>query len=520
MNKNFFKYILLLPVMVIMAQGCSKFDEINTNPNRTSEVSSAMLATNMILSITKNTIATQKGSMQPSLLSKYLTWGEGQEGFQYNRIGRASFDRITLLRNIKPMVDYATDEGLKKSYTALGHFIRAWQFFQASMQVGDIPYTDAVKGESENIIQPKYDAQKIVFLGILNELDQANTLFSQGADFAGDPIYNGKVDKWQRLANSFALHVLINLYKKTGDAELKVTDRFKDIVANRPLMRDYKDNFALAYNATAGQNFPWSIIPAGSNPNVGSNYVMLGANLINPLKAMQDRRLFYFAKPSPVKIAGGLTASDWAAYVGAEASNSFPDLQQMRTGKDYSDLNNRYANLVNTEPVSLFSYWELQFILAEAAVRGWITGTPAQTYYAAGIMDAMKFTASFTPDVADYHHNMKMDDAYITAYPATASVALAGTNEQQISQIITQKYLANFLHGHNYSAWYENRRTGYPVFILNTSTNLNNPTTQFPVRWLYPSNELSYNTENVNKALATQYTGNDNVNEVMWLLKN
>ena len=246
---------------------------------------------------------------------------------------------------------------------------------------------------------------------------------------------------------------------------------------------------------------------------------MHGANLINPLKAMQYRRLFYFAKPSPVKITGGLTETDWDAYVGVEPSNSFPVLQQTRTGKDYSDLNNRYANLVNTEPVSVFSNWDLQFILAEAAVRGWISGTTAQNYYASGIIDAMKFTASYTPDVADYHHNRKMDDAYINAFPATAGVALAGTNEQQIEQIITQKYLANFMHAPNYTSWYENRRTGYPVFILNNSTNLNNPTTQFPKRWLYPSNELSYNTQNLNTALTRQFAGNDNVNEVMWLLK-
>lgn len=103
----------------------------------------------------------------------------------------------------------------------------------------------------------------------------------------------------------------------------------------------------------------------------------------------------------------------------------------MRVSKDYADLNNRYVELVDAEPVSLFSYAELQFILAEAAVRGWITGTPAQEYYAAGIMDAMRFTAHYTPDVADYHHNMKMDEAYIQAYPYTDPVALSGSDEHK-----------------------------------------------------------------------------------------
>lgn len=511
-------YILSIPLAVMLSAGCSKFDKINTNPNRTTQASSSMLATNMILSVTKNSIASTKGFMQPFLLGKYLTWGEGQENFQYNRFGRTNFDRLTQLRNIPPMIAAATDEGQRKSYKALGHFIRAWLFFQCSMQVGDIPYSEAGKGESDNIIQPRYDTQKAVFLGILNELDSANTLFSQGADFAGDPIYNGKTDNWRRLANSFQLHVLINLYKKTGDADLKVTDRFKEIVANRPLMRTYKDNFALTYNATQGQNYPWSDVPAGSgNSFVKSNYTMLTTTLIDPLKAMGDRRLFYYAKPSPVKINGGMQPSDWDAYPGAEPSNSFPSLQTMRVSKDYTDLNNRYVQLVDAEPVSVYSYQEQQFILAEAALRGWIAGTPAQDYFAAGITAAMKFTAAYTPDVADYHHNMKIDDAYIQGYVTTN--ALTGTAANQLKQIITQKYLAGFLQGCNYSAWYEQRRTGYPVFVLNSGTNLNTPTTQFPVRWLYPSNELSYNNRNLDEAIQRQFNGSDNVNGIMWILK-
>lgn len=499
--------------------GCSKFDEINTNPNQATQVSSAMLATNMILSITRSDISTTKSFMQPYLLGKYLTWGEGQESYQFNRFGRTNFDRLTLLRNVTPMVNGAPDEGLKKSYEGLGYFIRAWQFFYTTMQVGDIPYTQAIKGETENIIQPSYDAQKTVFLGILNELDQADQLFAQGTDFSGDPIYGGKVDNWRRLANSFQLHVLIQLYRKTADTELNVVNRFKDIVSNRPLLRSYADNFALTYNATANQNYPWSDVPAGSNPNVRSNYTMLTSTLLDPLKELQDRRLFYYAKPSPVKLAGGKTQSDWDAYVGAEPSDAFSSLQIMRNSKDYSDFNNRYVNLVNAEPVSQFSYAQLQFTLAEAALRGWITDGTAQEYYAAGIKDAMRFTAFYTPDLADYHHGMKMDEGYIESYPSNAGVALTGSMQNQLKQIILQKYLAGFLQGSNFTAWYEHRRTGYPDFILNDETNLNIPSDKFPVRWLYPSNELSYNTQNLDAAIQLQYGGNDNVNEIMWLLK-
>lgn len=520
MKRILLKYMLVLPALVILIPGCKKFDDINSNPDKTGEVSSSILATGMILNMTRTDISTQKSFMQPYLLGKYLTWGEGQESFQYNKLTRADFGRLTQLRNIAPMEKYATSDALRKSYQALGHFIRAWQFFQASMQVGDLPYKESVKAETENVLQPKYDSQKVVFQGILDELDLANQLFSEGATFEGDPIYAGKTDNWRRLTNSFELYVLINLFKKTGDNDLKVIERFKDILANRPLMRDYKDNFALAYNNIAGQNYPWSDVPAGSgNSFVKSNYTMLSNTLLDPMRTLKDRRLFYYAKPSLVKVAGGLSESDYNAYPGVEPSDAFSTLQTRRVGKDYADLNNRYVQLVNAEAVSVFSYWDLQFILAEAAVRGWITGPSAQSYYAAGISSSMNFIVFNTPDLMDYHHNMKMDAAYIAAFPATAGVALSGTNEEQISQIITQKYLANFLHGSKYSAWYENRRTGYPNFILNSTTNLNTPTTQFPLRWMYPSNELDYNSANVSAAIQSQFGGNDDVNGVMWLLK-
>lgn len=520
MKRILLKYMLVLPALVILIPGCKKFDDINSNPDKTGEVSSSILATGMILNMTRTDISTQKSFMQPYLLGKYLTWGEGQESFQYNKLTRADFGRLTQLRNIAPMEKYATSDALRKSYQALGHFIRAWQFFQASMQVGDLPYKESVKAETENVLQPKYDSQKVVFQGILDELDLANQLFSEGATFEGDPIYAGKTDNWRRLTNSFELYVLINLFKKTGDNDLKVIERFKDILANRPLMRDYKDNFALAYNNIAGQNYPWSDVPAGSgNSFVKSNYTMLSNTLLDPMRALKDRRLFYYAKPSPVKVAAGLSESDYNAYPGVEPSDAFSTLQTRRVGKDYADLNNRYVQLVNAEAVSVFSYWDLQFILAEAAVRGWITGPSAQSYYAAGISSSMNFIVFNTPDLMDYHHNMKMDAAYIAAFPATAGVALSGTNEEQISQIITQKYLANFLHGSKYSAWYENRRTGYPNFILNSTTNLNTSTTQFPLRWMYPSNELDYNSANVSAAIQSQFGGNDDVNGVMWLLK-
>ena len=355
--------------------------------------------------------------------------------------------------------------------------------------------------------------QKEVFIGILNELDSANMLFATGTDFSGDFIYKGSVDQWQRLTNSFELNVLMQLYKKTGDADLKVVSRFKDIVDNRPLMRDYDDNFAVKYVNSAGYAYPWSNTP--TQINSFTIYPMVGVTLITPLKALHDRRLFYYAEPAPTMIAGGKSPSDWDAYIGVEASDPVASTKSARASGNFSDFNKRYADLYNAEPVGLLNYWDVQFILAEATVRGWISGTPAETYYEAGISSSMNFLANYTPD--NYNHGMPITSDYIAGYLPT--VALAGSSDNMIKQIITQKYLAGFLQGVDYNAWYENRRTGYPEFVLNPATNLNIPATEFPIRWLYPSAELDYNPDNVAAAIQSQYGGNDDVNAQMWILK-
>lgn len=516
MNLSIYKYMLLCCIAIVAFISCSKFDQINTNPDTTNTARSEWLATSMLGSVTVSDISTQKAFAQPFMLGKYTIWKEGgPESMQYNRFGRIDFNRLTVLRNVDPMIANAPSDVLKNSYTALGHFIRAWQFFQTTMRVGDIPYSEAIKGESDKNIKPKYDSQKEVFKGILNELDQADELFKAGADFSGDIVYGGKIAKWRKLVNSFQLHVLMNLYKKTADADLNVTGRFQKIVAERPLMEDYTDNFAVTYQNAAGSCYPWSNTPVQTNPFI--IYSALTTTFVNPLKANQDRRLFYVAEPAPAKINAGGLASSYDSYLGLEPSNTMADIVGAYNAGNFSDFNKRYVELFNAEPVGLLCVWDVKFLLAEATVRGWISGVPAQTHYAAGIQQSMKFLVNYTP--VAYRHGVTMDDAYINGYPSTAGVALTGSNENQIKQIITQKYLAGFLQNCDYNAWYENRRTGYPEFLLNPSTNLNTPSTKFPLRWLYPSTELTNNSENLDAAIKSQYSGNDNVNETMWLLK-
>lgn len=511
--KTFSKKYIVFALTFLSLVGCSDFEEINTNPDAAVNASSAMLATNLILNITSSTIATQKGFLSPHFLSKSVIYTEFAEDLQYNYLGRTSFDGIITLTNVEKMIAYAPSEPLRNSYTALGKFVRAWKYFDLTMRVGDIPYGDALKGESSNVIAPKYDTQKQVFAGILTELEEADKLFAAGTKFDGDPVYAGDVTKWRKLVNTFELQVLINLYKKTGEADLKVVDRFKEIVAGKPIFASSADNFQLVYSDKAGQRYPFYKL---GNPSV--IYPMVSETLIGKLKDLNDYRLYYYANPSPVKVAANAAVNDPASYIGTDPSMIYSAISSIFGAKNYSPLNTRYTELANTEPVFLLSYSMMKFILAEASLRGWIATATPSAYYSEGVTAAMQFTATNTPDNVLYHHNMKMTDTYIASYVTSDKVKLIGSTEQQLSQIITQKYLATFLQS-PYNAYFENRRTGYPAFPINPASNGNTPADKMPIRWLYPQKELDYNTENVKQAIASQFGGSDDVNLAMYILK-
>ncbi|GAB4053729.1 SusD/RagB family nutrient-binding outer membrane lipoprotein [Spirosoma litoris] len=510
--KTPYKHYILAGLLMISSASCSHFDELNANPDAAVNVTAPMLASKLILNITDETISSGKTFMQPFMLGKTILYTEFAEDMQYNNLGRTSFEVLPVLTNVEKMLNYSVAGATKNSYTALGHFVRAWKFFNLTMRVGDIPYSNALKGESNNVA-PTYDTQKQVFQGILSELDEADKLFAQGATFEGDPVYAGDVTKWRKVVNTFELQVLLNLYKKTGDTDLKVTDRFKEIVSSRPIFTSNSDNFQLVYSDKASQRYPFYKLN-----NQAMIYTMVSSTLTDKLKALDDRRLYYYANPSPVQLAKGKAVNDPTAYVGTDPSMVYADLSKIYATKDYSNVNSRYLELPASEPVYLLSYAQLKFMLAEATVRGWISGTTAATYYADGITAAMKFVMDNTPNDAAYHHNMPITADYISSYVASDKVKLAGTSEQQIEQIITQQFLSTFLQA-PYNAFFENRRTGYPAFPVNTASNMNVPGNKLPIRWLYPQSELDYNGTNVKSALTNQYSGNDNTNEQMWILK-
>ena len=196
----------------------------------------------------------------------------------------------------------------------------------------------------------------------------------------------------------------------------------------------------------------------------------------------------------------------------------FDDISALVDANKYCTLNKRYVDYALGEPYIRIGYAEQNFILAEAALRGWIKGD-ASTYYKKGIEGSFRFITTYTPNEKAYHHGRPITDQVIAEALANPAIQLGGSFEADLEKIMTQKYLAGFMQL-PYQTYYDNRRTGYPEFPINPKTNMNSyEPTKMPVRWMYPNNEYDYNKENVDAAVQRQYNGSDDVNAIMWLLK-
>ena len=507
------KYSIYSLIFLIFAcAGCSEFDKINTDPDTTTKVKPAIIATGQLLDMMWK--GSGKGYMSDQFVSKHISMSEIQEDYQYNRFFRTGFGAYQNLTSALKMVEVA-EEIEKEKYQALCKFMIAYRLFDVTIALGDIPYSDAFNGEG-GVIKPKYDKQKDVMIQILNDLESAYTGFSSASGgLDGDFVFKGNFEKWKKTVTAMQLRILMSLSKKEGDADLNIKKRFADIVATRPLMASNEDNFQLVYG-----NESSNINPLYITKNLFTPYAMLGNIMVDSLKKYNDYRLFYYGNPSPAKIEAGYTPSDWEAYPGTDTSASFIEVKKKYTDNDFTFLNSRYVEIETGEPLIRLGYAQQNFILAEACLRGWISGS-ANDYYLKAIKGSIDFILSNTPNEEKYHHGHPMTKEYIDTYLAQPDIQLSGKSgsfDADLNKIITQKYLASFLH-HPWESYYEYRRTGYPVIPINPTTNLNTMNDRIPVRWMYEQREYDFNRENVDEAVQRQFGGKDEVNQLMWMLQ-
>ncbi|OIQ90733.1 starch-binding associating with outer membrane [mine drainage metagenome] len=505
------RYIFIAVFILTIAGSCTKFTELNTDPNAPTKVTSEMLATQILKDAFRFWNPNPTDFSTGNLWCKHtaiLQTNPNPYQYYYSYWPYGGFGSYKKLTDLKRMVEFATGTPYESSFKGLALFMKATYGFQNTLDMGDVPYSEA--GQAENgITQPKYDKQADVFAEILADLKTAETDFAAGINFGGDIMYNGDVTKWRKLCNAMQLKVIQTMSKKvTADQKA----RFAAIVSANNLMTGNADNFQLTYSTNSNSTHPfWS----GENMRI---YVGVSKLVVDALRNLNDRRLFYFAEPAAYLITGGKTESDFTAYEGAPTELSADQLALNNQAGKYSLVNKRYVAVQAGDPMIKFSYAEQCFIIAEAIEEGWVTGN-AQTYYESGVKAMLSYFMTL-PSASTGTHGMAITQTYIDNYfTGAAAYATGGTKTDREQQIWTQRWLIDFFQGNglNYPQFL---RTGYPNFPLNPATSMNpDDPTVFPKRWKYPTDEQVSNPVNYTKAIADQFAGYDGINKIPWYLQ-
>jgi hypothetical protein len=405
---------------------------------------------------------------------------------------------------------------------------------------GDIFYTEGLRGQ-DGILFPKFDEQKDIYSALIQNLKDAAQLLADGKeplDKAYDVMYAGDKTKWIKLANSLRLRLMMRQSNKVSNAaEIQA-------VASLPLLSDVTDNAAISYiNGDKSMASPMG----SANIDITGTFLIFrpSKTLVDTLKALNDERLKVWVAPiekpwaslidsvtlnggkrtitqkgysysyqweyidrnntkiipilpfivDSMTIYGGYQAGVSVQVLNANGSYDFPDTKVNYKISTFTKLFNENANPLIKATVMQVD--EVQFLLAEAAAKGWITGS-AETFYKKGVEMALKRWGEPLP--ANYFDNP------VAAFPSAKN--------DQLAKIGLQKWLGLFMMGIESYADY--RRTRVPYMEANGA--LNTTVNPFPLRYRYPESEFKNNSTNYQTAVGRLDKGDTEFSK-MWLLQ-
>lgn len=399
----------------------------------------------------------------------------------------------------------------KAEYHNLYQMTRIWRtvvYHRLTDMYGDVPYSEAAQGYYKQVYKPKYDSQKDIYYNMLSELeDAASKLDATKTVFASaDIAYNGDVVKWKKLAYSMMLRLGMRLSKiEPATAESWVKKAYAGGVfasVDDNLMIKGTDKTGTLEALTNGDS--WLLSVSTRSPG------KIAKTYFDFLKSHNDPRLKYtvavYTDPTNVATKNTDPAIQKGLPNGLDRITLVKDSSYDPNAKgqehQYSGINRDiFAKLDG--PRMFITYGETQLLLAEAAVRGWITASAADLYKA-GVTGAMK-------NLQKYDASAVITDAeintYLTGYPFVGT----GDQAKALEQINTQFWAATFMNGYESFANY--RRTGYPVLVpVNYPDNETGGT--IPRRLRYPDDEPVLNEVNYNDAVSRQ--GADNYKTRVW----
>ncbi|WP_154856735.1 SusD/RagB family nutrient-binding outer membrane lipoprotein [Cyclobacterium xiamenense] len=518
-NKLIFGFVLTCLLTVSCTE---ELVEMNINPNGANpETANPNLVLSTVLTEAGKTIVNLgyqdiAGVMQHTQKDG---WSGAHNQYAWNR-SNSWAGYYAILRNNQFVYDKAIelDQELHMGVTLV---IKSMMFGLITDLWGDAPYSQALRGAegTPEATFPAFDTQEEIYRGILSDLETANELLSQpraayNSSLDGvDVYYNGDPAKWRKMANSLRLRYYMRVSEKLPEFARQGIEALLADPTSNPLIVNPTDDASMGF-AGISNDTSW---PANTRYDAdASNYrrLKMCQTLVEAMRSKNDPRLTVWANPVQIplvvdeslppgtdRVENGrrLLSPDVLAernvaledisqnpdYVGIppaipgpQVYNLSPDANQASFNPHVSWLNDRYRQA--TGPLlraRIISASEVNFILAEAALKGWNVGNTAENYYNTAIQ------ASFT--------TWGLGDQ-ASSYLEEIDVRFDGTLEQ----LMEQKWIASWTAAAE--SWFDYRRTGFPAleagpFAIRSA---------LPVRFYYMIEERNLNATETERAMS------------------
>ncbi len=536
-------FIILLTLALTLVISCQDLDEININPNGVDPATADLnlLMPTIIVSVSQTVnklgFGTLGGVMQHT---QYDGWSSGHNDYDWDNSDQSWSGYYGILRNNDEFYNKAVDGGYK-FHEGVALVMKSYTFGLITDLWGDAPYSEALKAE-EGVtgFKPKFDDQEAIYMGILADLETANTLLSEGSSFyqnidaVQDVLFHGDVYKWRKFANSLALRYYMRLSVKLPNVAKDGLSKISNDPGKYPLITDASDDANIGYFGTSTADSWPSNTVFDTSPTGNYMRIKMCGTLVDAMQGLNDPRLGVWANKIeiPLKLVDGedvdviidgvrnlsqdvidrLYSNETGVqpdydpeFVGIPPSfllapiyNINPNVNQATYNPHASHLNDIYQETTgDLLQMRMMSAAEVHFILSEAALYGWGAGSP-EGHYAAGIQQSMN----------------------AWGVSGSASDYLAGAPYSGLESIMEQKWIASWTSAAE--AWFDYRRTGLPALTVNGPSNGGSAKRDaMPLRFYYHfDSEISLNRENadaaIDKLVPTQYKGNDISNNSAW----
>ena len=487
MIKKYIKSSILFGAALLMGVGCTgDFEEINTNPYQIpdKDVKMSDLFNEAQLSVFYNQsngnweyqlIQNLNADLYSGYFAIPTAFNGGNNNDNYFMMNGWNGYTLSymLLHVVKPMASVQKIENLADDFLAISEILKVACAHKMVDTYGPCPYTQSMQGG----ISVAYDSEETCYTAFLNELADACDRLTKWLDANGgddnsrlewDKMCGKSQTTWLQFGNTLRLRLAMRCAVVAPD------------LAKQHVVAACSNKYGLLKNTDievkdANTRNPQALICRDYND------CCISANYETILKGYNDPRLeatcqgvgwggkgdIYTPSGTPAGLEGQIKGIRNGLKVDGSSYKMFSIIKCPASGGPYS----------TDVPMPIMSRAESYFLKAEAALRGFVSGD-VKSLYEEGIRASF---AKYGLNAAEYINGETTQIDYVDPHNPANNIAAVndvpvkylagGTKEQQLQQIITQKWIAGFPEGLN--AWAEYRRTGYPKLFPIPADNNN-----------------------------------------------